>query len=203
MSLAQAEVFEVATFYHHFDIVKEGEARAAGADGARLRRPVVRDGRRAGAAGAVAGAARHRRARDRRALHRPLRAGAGGRRSGRIRWRRPPAKPSRRPSRPGRRTHAPEGFIDLRRLPGAGRLRAAAAVHRRRARRRDVIKTHGGLGPARPRRRRLSGRPQVAHRARRAGAAPDGRQHRRRRARHLQGPRTTSSAIRTASSKAC
>src|SRR6516162_8870364 len=26
MKLAQAEVFEVATFYHHFDVVKEGEA---------------------------------------------------------------------------------------------------------------------------------------------------------------------------------
>ena len=26
MSLAMAEVYEVATFYHHFDVVKEGEA---------------------------------------------------------------------------------------------------------------------------------------------------------------------------------
>src|SRR5829696_4570078 len=26
MRLAQAEVFEVATFYHHFDVVREGEA---------------------------------------------------------------------------------------------------------------------------------------------------------------------------------
>ena len=29
MKLAQTEVYEVATFYHHFDVVKEGEARAA------------------------------------------------------------------------------------------------------------------------------------------------------------------------------
>ena len=29
LRLAQAEVFEVATFYHHFDVVKEGEARPA------------------------------------------------------------------------------------------------------------------------------------------------------------------------------
>jgi len=29
MRLAQAEVFEVATFYHHFDVVKEGEAAPA------------------------------------------------------------------------------------------------------------------------------------------------------------------------------
>ena len=26
MGLAQTEVYEVATFYHHFDVVKEGEA---------------------------------------------------------------------------------------------------------------------------------------------------------------------------------
>jgi formate dehydrogenase beta subunit len=29
MGLAQAEVFEVASFYHHFDIVKEGEPAPA------------------------------------------------------------------------------------------------------------------------------------------------------------------------------
>src|SRR6186713_724866 len=29
MKLAQAEVYEVATFYHHFDIVKEGESAPA------------------------------------------------------------------------------------------------------------------------------------------------------------------------------
>ena len=29
MKLAQAEVYEVATFYHHFDVVKEGEAAPA------------------------------------------------------------------------------------------------------------------------------------------------------------------------------
>src|SRR5262252_6295067 len=29
MKLAQAEVYEVATFYHHFDVVKEGETAPA------------------------------------------------------------------------------------------------------------------------------------------------------------------------------
>ena len=29
LKLAMAEVYEVATFYHHFDIVKEGDARPA------------------------------------------------------------------------------------------------------------------------------------------------------------------------------
>ena len=43
-------------------------------------------------------------------------------------------------------------------------------------------------GPARPRRRGLPRRAQVAHRARPAGAAPHGGEHRRGRAGHLQGP---------------
>ena len=29
MRMAQTEVYEVATFYHHFDVVKEGEAAPA------------------------------------------------------------------------------------------------------------------------------------------------------------------------------
>ena len=72
MSLAQAEVFEVASFYHHFDIVKEGEKPPPAltvrvCDGlscemAGAQRP----------AGALAGLARTGGARDRGALHRPL-----------------------------------------------------------------------------------------------------------------------------------
>ena len=81
------------------------------------------------------------------------------------------------------------GIHRPRRLQERGRLHAAAPVHRRRARRRRRHQDARGVGPARPRRRRLSGRPQVADRARRAGAAADGRQHRRRRAGHVQGPR--------------
>ena len=61
------------------------------------------------------------------------------------------------------------------------RLRARRAAGRRRD------QDHGGFEPARPGRRRVSGRPQVEDRARRACAAADGRQHRRRRARHVQG----------------
>ena len=37
MRLSQAEVYEVATFYHHFDVVKEGETPPPRAHGARLR----------------------------------------------------------------------------------------------------------------------------------------------------------------------
>jgi hypothetical protein len=82
LRLSQAEVYEVASFYHHFDIVREdAQGRVAPAaltvrvcDGlscelAGARRP----------AGAIAGAAGRRRARHRRALCRPLRTGAGGR----------------------------------------------------------------------------------------------------------------------------
>ena len=88
-----------------------------------------------------------------------------------------------------RRRTRPTPLHRLRRLP-----RATAATRLLRDcvdGERDVetvIDDDGGLGPARPGRRRLPGRAQVAHRARRAGAAPDGGQHRRRRARHVQGP---------------
>ena len=37
MKLAMAEVYEVATFYHHFDVVKEATHAAAGDHRARLR----------------------------------------------------------------------------------------------------------------------------------------------------------------------
>ena len=40
-----AEVYEVATFYHHFDVVREGEAVPARAHRAGLRRARLRDGR--------------------------------------------------------------------------------------------------------------------------------------------------------------
>ena len=49
MRLSQAEVYEVATFYAHFDVVKEGEAPVAAADRPGLRQPHLRDGRRRGA----------------------------------------------------------------------------------------------------------------------------------------------------------
>ncbi len=57
MGLAMTEVYEVATFYHHFDVVKEGESAAAAADGARLRNAVVPDGGIGGAAAPAVAAA--------------------------------------------------------------------------------------------------------------------------------------------------
>ena len=43
MKLAQAEVYEVATFYAHFDVVKEGETAAAARHGTGLRLALLRD----------------------------------------------------------------------------------------------------------------------------------------------------------------
>ena len=185
------EVYEVATFYHHFDVVKEGEDAAAGDHGARLRDAVVPDGRRATrCTRALATAARRERARDRRAVHRPLRARAGrGRRaqSGRPRDRR--TRVARRGRRRARPSPTLPPYIDYaalprrRRLPDARGVRAPAS-----ARSTTVIAALEDSGAARPGRRRLSRRAQVADRARRARAAADGGQHRRGRARHVQGP---------------
>ena len=46
MKLALTEVYEVATFYAHFDVVKESEARPAGGDRACLRFAFLRHGGR-------------------------------------------------------------------------------------------------------------------------------------------------------------
>ena len=62
---------------------------------------------------------------------------------------------------------------------------------------------HGRQRSARPGRRGFSVRAQMAHRARRGRASADGGEHRRRRTRHLQGTATTWNATRTASWKAC
>ena len=133
MRLAQTEVYEVASFYHHFDIVKEGEARAAGADGARVRRPVVRDGRRARPAGAAARAARQGSARAS-----PRRASAAA--SRRRRWRSGqnpvPQRELRRGGRPRSTANAtrtqPERLHRLRRATSAqGGYALLQGLHRR------------------------------------------------------------------------
>ena len=55
MRLAMAEVYEVASFYAHFDIVMEDEDAAPAADGAGLRQPDLRDDGRRAPARRVAG----------------------------------------------------------------------------------------------------------------------------------------------------
>ena len=80
MKMAMAEVFEVATFYHHFDVVKEGDTAPPAVT---VR---VCDSLSCELAGAhallevTAVAPRRRRARAARALCRPLRDRAGGHR---------------------------------------------------------------------------------------------------------------------------
>ena len=88
MKLAMAEVYEVATFYHHFDVVKEGDTPPP-AITVRVCDSIACE--LAGsheAAGKAAGAARRGRARAARAMRRPLRDGAG-------RGRRPESDPAR------------------------------------------------------------------------------------------------------------
>ena len=143
MTLAMTEVYEVATFYHHFDVVKEGETpppaltvRVCETLSCRLAGSEALHAALERACGA--GRARHR-----RAVHRPLRACAGRRRrpqSGRPRHRRRRAWTRWRGRRtePGRpAVHRLRGLSRGRRLPRA-RLAACAArrpledVHRRR-----------------------------------------------------------------------
>ena len=187
MRLSMAEVYEVASFYHHFDIVADdavaGAADAAGVHGAQL--PACRRAKppRRGAFAAGLG----RRAGGGRALHRPLRAGAGrARRAAR-------GRPCR-PRRAGSGTLlvgacAGSRLADrLCRLPRHRRLCARGGACPGRVPRRGGDRCAGGRWPARPRRRGLPGRAQVAHRARPAGAALPGGEHRRGRAGNVQGP---------------
>ena len=83
------------------------------------------------------------------------------------------------------RLEAPHRF---RALPRRRRLSPARRSVQRQAHARRSDQDRQRRRPARPRRRGLSDRPQVVARARRAGAAADGGQRRRGRARHLQGP---------------
>ena len=187
MKLAMTEVYEVATFYHHFDVVKEGDAvpprltvrvcdslscSLAGARDLLDRLPAMLGpdvrvipapcvGRCHAAPVAVVG-------------QNPVDAATAGRRAGRG---------------PRRRGQARRRILrDLCAIPRGGWLHDGAGMRRRRARSRGGAEGDGELGPARPGRRRLPRRAQMAHRARRTGAASSCRQHRRRRAGYVQGP---------------
>ena len=179
MRLSFAEVFETATFYAHFDVVKEGDVSippltirvcesitCAMLGAEKLFHELS----------ATAGATGPRCA---RALRRSLRYRAC--RGGRSSFRRPRRRgQGQRGGEGGRHPPPPSRIRGLRRLSRGGRLptpgqaalgRYQRRRHHRGARRRRV---------ARPGRRRLSHRPQVARRARREGPAADGHQRRRR-----------------------
>ena len=172
MRLALTEVYEVATFYAHFDVVKEGQTpppavtvrvcdslscALAGAE--RLLADLPKQARSGCAGGA-------------RALHGRLRSRAG------LRRRSCPgdARPIRRKSPPPRRSpriaHAyptPAAFDAY--VDGGGYELLKACIGGERTRD-DIIKVGQRCRPARPWRRRFSDRAQMVAGARRAGAAP-------------------------------
>ena len=206
-----AEVYEVATFYHHFDIVRRRRRPSAAApaltvrvcDGLsarwRVRRTCSRACRRCSAREvrviaapcigrceqAPAAVVHQRRAagdatrcwrgavRSRR-RHRPRpsvapRAARSSVLAAARRYRAQPASPATRPTAPTAAMRWPP------------RWRTSKAMSKTSSGHGDSgLRGLGGAG--------FPSGPQVAHRARPAGAAADGREHRRRRARHVQGP---------------
>ena len=187
MKLALAEVYEVATFYAHFDVVKEGEAPPPPVTVRVCDSLVLRDAGRGTPAARSSRQARPRRPRRARAVHGRLRPRAG------LRGR--PCAGVQRHAGQGRVRRegaaASACLCDAERsrtLPQGRRLCAARRLPRRQAHARRPDQDRQRRRPARPRRRRISDRPQMVAGARRAGAADVRRQLRRRRARHVQGP---------------
>ena len=203
MKLSFAEVFETATFYAHFDVVKEGAP-----DIPPLTIRVCDSltcamlGAREAAAG-IAGQCRTRHSRGARALRRTLRHRASGR--GRSPLCRSRQRRQRARCRKGRRHPcAFARLCRLRRLCRRRRLRAArSGCAPAPLRREDLLKALDDASLARARRRRLSDRTEMARGARRARAAADGDQWRRGRARHLQGPLLSRDRSAPLSSRAC
>ena len=188
MKLALTEVYEVATFYAHFDVVKEGETPPP---------PVtvrVCDSLSCAMAGAeqllrdLPAQARARGAGRARALHGRLRPRAG------LRGRPHARCSARRRIRLRRAAKAPRIRTPIatrerfRRLPARGGYALLERLPCRQAHARRPDQDRQRRRPARARRRRLSDRPQMVAGARGAGAAPVRGQCRRRRARHVQGP---------------
>ena len=187
MKLALAEVYEVATFYAHFDVVKEGETppppvtvRVCNSLSCAMR----------GAEHLLQRSSGQARARACASCARPAWAHATARRSARSATCR--CSTRRRQGRVDREGAAASARLRdaerSRALPRRRRLRAARRLPRRQAHARRPDQDRQRRRPARPRRRRLPDRPQVVAGARRAGAAAVRGQLRRRRARHVQGP---------------
>ncbi len=185
MKLAPTEVYEVATFYHHFDVLEDGEAPPPPIT-VRVCETLSCEMAGAGALHAALAARARPLPGDRRAVHRTLRARACGRRRptyDRPGDGRPGDERGRRRSHRTRalRAHRP------RPLPRSRRLSHAGGLCRRKAQRRRGDQGSRELGAARSRRRGLPGRAQMEDRAGRARAAAARGQHRRRRTRHVQG----------------
>ena len=171
MKLAMTEVYEVATFYHHFDVVDSAdESAAAAADrcaSARRCRCQM-----AGARGAAGEARRARCGPDVRVIGapciRPLRARAGACASGHNRCRPRDRRTESQLCGRARGTirGLPRGASPMPHYRAARRLRRrdSMCVNGERRRRMPCSRTMDDLGPARAGRRGLPGRSQVADR---------------------------------------
>ena len=192
LKLAQTEVFEVASFYHHFDIVRED---ADGQIAAPPRLTVrVCDGLACELAGATELLAKLPALLD--ADVRVIPAPCIGRceQAPAVAVHQHPLAHASidgvlQAVQAGHTTAVPAPYVGLEayRASGGYTLLRDCAEGRRDVE--SVLYDAGTQRPARPGRRGLPRRAQVAHRARRSRAAADGGEHRRRRARHLQGPR--------------
>ena len=202
MKLALTEVYEVATFYAHFDVVKEGETPPP---------PVtvrVCDSLSCALAGA-----------ERLLAELPKKLGPN------VRVVRAPcmgacdrapvcavghvqvmqadaAKVAAAAAKPAH-AHAYPTPVPFDAYVKAGGYELLKACLSRQAHARRPHQDRQRCRTARLRRRRLSDRAQMVVGARRAGAAAVRGQLRRGRAGHVQGPLLSRAAIRTASSKAC
>ena len=181
MGLAQTEVYEVATFYHHFDVVKENRDGTVPAPAALTVR--VCDGLSCEMAGArqlldrlpdILG-------REVRVIAAPC-VGRCEQAPVAVVHQKPLAHATlesvKHAVAAGETRDETKADDRLRHLPRTGRLCAVGRVHRTQTRYRVRHQDAGRLGSSRARRCRLSGGPQVAHRQGRACAAPDGGEHR-------------------------
>ena len=185
--MALTEVYEVATFYSHFDVVKEGETPPPAVTVRVCDLLVLRHGRRRDAA---------RRScpsnlgKDVRVVRAPC-MGACDRAPvvavGHVQTFQADAGQGRRRGEGQSACARLEAGDRFRRLSESRRLCAAEGLPRRQAHARRTDQDRQRCRPARPRRRRLSDRAQMVAGARGTGAAAVRGQCRRRRARHLQG----------------
>ena len=112
MKLSFAEVFETATFYAHFDIVKEGEPNVPPLTIRVCDSPDLRDARRRTAAAGTAERSRARHSRGARALRRPLRYGARCRSRAQLRGSRDRGERSRCGENGDTHAHLPD-YVDF------------------------------------------------------------------------------------------
>ena len=199
-----AEVYEVATFYHHFDVVKEGEAAPPARHGARVRDALVPHGRRAAAARQASRPRRAERARDRArpasaaAPRRPRCASARTRSATRPRSTSPKRVKAKQTRRRRRRTRITlDEYVAAGRLQDLGRVRLAASASSRPSSRRWRTRACAAWA-ARASPPGASGASCAPSRARGSWRSTSTRASPAR-----SRTATTSSATRTASSRAC